>query len=427
MNRLRWVFSSAEVSTPLKDLWSVMNVDSQRYRTELSKLADLREQFDIRADSLPADLALAGLLENLLEAAAAAIQVLENSTQAVYPLARTAFEAAQRIVALATDDDYLRVGTRAWLYYQHKDAFVRRKTEPEKADQWLDATVSQMRDIWRPHNELADGLLADAGRWLSDNGKKKPRPADNFMGRDLADVVQERYSRMFGPDGIGTDVKQLNRGIYATLSRDSHARLRVEPAALTFMRDGTVRVIPQRTDETARQRTLLNCLELSLTEAVGALSYLLENRKRADAERLRLMADRAIAKGFAPGCNPDLGLHLARIGGARTTFHFQNVPIRKLGVLPDGTASWSANIVLADGEYIATFDVPPSLRNDLAQAIRLAPLTLTPRPELVRHDLDGTPCVRLECVLGELQGNGTETFLPLVVKRVTEMEATPQA
>jgi hypothetical protein len=345
-----------------------MNSGDDGYRTQLSKLAHLRERFEIRADLLPADLALTGLLDDLLDASSAAIEFAERSTRAIYPLVRTAFEAAQRIVALATDDDYLRVGTRAWLYYQHKDASVRRKTESEKADRWLDTVVSRMSDIWSPHNEQAQASLDDASSRLRDNGKKKPRPPDNFMGQDLADVVQDRYPRIFGPAEIHSDVKQMNRGIYAALSRDSHARLRLEPAALTILPNGTVGVIPRRVDETARRRTLLHCLESSLTEAVGAVSYLLEARKRTDAEKRRSMADRAISNDLPLGFSPDLGLHLARSGGAGTAFHFQNVPIRKLGVLPDGTASWSANIVLADREYIATFDVPAVLRNNLARA-----------------------------------------------------------
>ena len=243
------------------------------------------------------------------------------------------------------------------------------------------------------------------------------------MGQDLADVVQDRYPRIFGPAEIHSDVKQMNRGIYAALSRDSHARLRIEPAALTILPNGRVRVIPRRVDETARRRTLLHCLESSLTEAVGAVSYLLEARKRTDTEKRRSMADRAISNDLPLGFSPDLGLHLARSGGTGTAFHFQNVPIRKLGVLPDGTASWSANIVLADREYIATFDVPAVLRGDLARVIGISPVMLAPRGEILKHNLDGPSSVGLECALGDMQRNGKETFVPLVVKRVARADA----
>ena len=82
-------------------------------------------------------------------------------------------------------------------------------------------------------------------------------------------------------------MRDLNRGIYAALSRDSHARLRIEPAALTIQSNGRVRVIPRRVDETTRRHTLLRCLESSLTEAVGAVSYLLETRRLDEVEILR--------------------------------------------------------------------------------------------------------------------------------------------
>lgn len=406
---------------------AAMNSDDEGYRTQLSKLKTLRGWFEIRADSLPADLALTGLLEDLLDASSAAIEIAEQSTRAVFPLVRAAFEAAQRIVALATDDDYLRVGTRAWLYYQQKDASVLRKTEPEKADRWLEAVVSRMRDIWSPYNGQADEMLSDAGAHLRASGKKKPRRPDNFMGQDLAVVVQDRYPRIYGPAGIPSDVKELNRGIYASLSRDSHARLRIELAALTVLPNGTVCVIPRRVDETARRRTLLRCLESSLTEAIGAVFYLLENRRRTDAEKTRSMAHHAIANDLHPGFAPDLGLHLARAGGAETAFHFQNVPIRRLGVLHDGTASWSANIVLADREYIATFDVPAVLRDDLAHAIGIEPATLAPNREIVKHNLDRPVTVGLECTLGAMQRNGKETFIPLVVRRVARANAQHEA
>lgn len=399
-----------------------MNSDHEGCRTRLFELTTLREGFEIRADLLPADLALLGLLDDLLDASTVAIQFADKSIRTVYPLVRTAFEASQRIVALATDDDYLRLGTRAWLYYQHKDASVRRKTEAEKADQWLDATVSRMRDIWTPHNEKANELLTREDACLMDLAKKKGRLPDNFTGRDLADVVQDCYKKIYGPD-VPRDLKQLNRGIYSALSRDSHARLRVEPAALTIQPNGTVRVIPHRVDETAKRRTLLHCLESSLKEAQSAISYLLDARRRADVEKLRSLAARAAVSDLLPGFSPDLGLRLAQLGGAKTVFHFRNVPILKLGVLPNGIACWSANIVLADREYIATFDVPALLRSDLARAVGVSPATFSPTREIVKHNVAGSPTVSLECTLGEVQHNGNETFVPLIVTRLECAEA----
>jgi hypothetical protein len=400
----------------------LMDTEKEGYQFKFDDLKTLRDQFEIRADLLPADLALVGLLDDLLDASTATIEFVDRSTRVVYPLVRTAFEAAQRIVALATDEDYLRIGTRAWLYYQQKDASVRRKTEAEKADQWLEQVIKQMHDIWIVHNPAAEMLLTSEISHLKENGKKKPRPPDNFMGKDLADVVQSRCQRIYGTAGIPDNFKQLNRGIYAALSRDSHARLRMEPAALIIQPNRTVRVIPRRVDETAKRRTLLHCLESSLAEAYASVSFLLEARRQMDGERLRSVAGSATANLLPPGFSPDLGLHLMHAGGVGTSFHFSNVPIRKIGVLPDGTVCWSANILLIDCEYIATFDVAPSLSHDFASVIGISPVMLAPSREIVKHTFNQLCFVSLECRLGSMQHNGKETFVPFIVKRVTAAE-----
>jgi len=392
-----------------------MDNDSTDCRSRVEKLKRLRAQFPIRADLLLADLALAGLLDDLLDASTAALDLADRSTRVMYPLVRTAFEAAQRVVALATDDCYLQLGTRAWLYYQRKDATVIRMTEPEEASRWLEGAVRRMREIWTPHNDHAEALLNDAARQLDEHERKRP---DNFVGRDLAQVVQERYPLLFGT--LSDDVKQINRGIYAGLSRDSHARLRIEPAGFTIRADGTVNVIPRRPEEEAQRSILLHCLGASVDEAVGALSYLLAARRRQGVERLRDVASAASAfkNALPPGFRPDLGLRLAALGGAKTTFHFEHIPVSKLGILPDGTATWSANIVLDDGEYIAAFDVPRTLCGELAGAVGVPPSKLRPTGQLVKHLLDGSPTIAVECVLGDVQPGNGDTFVPLIVKRV---------
>jgi uncharacterized membrane protein len=88
----------------------------------LEHLNAVRERFTIRAQLLPADLALVGLYNDLRDAASLVIVLCQiDAPVAAFPLARIVFEATQRIIALATEDDYVRVGTRAWLYYRRKD------------------------------------------------------------------------------------------------------------------------------------------------------------------------------------------------------------------------------------------------------------------------------------------------------------------
>ena len=142
----------------------------------------------------------------------------------------------------------------------------------------------------------------------------------------------------------------------------------------------------------------------------------------ADGKALQSAA-LAISNDLPPGFKPDLGLRLAQLGGGRTVFHFRNVPIHKLGVLPDGTLCWSANIVLDDGEYHAFFDVPAILHDDLAGAVGISAGKLAATTEPVTHTLAGSCSLSLECTLGEIHRNDREAYVPLVVKRVTSTKA----
>lgn len=392
------------------------NVNEDGASTALARVIALRSRLVIRADSLPADLALAGLLDDLLGAATTAIALLANQSTAVaYPLTRIAFEAAQRAIVLATDGDYLRVGTRAWLYYHRKDASVMRRTDPAAAARWYEKALAQLQEMWAPYNEQADEILRAENALLEDSERK--HRIDNFMGQDLAEVIDGRYPLFLGSMPM-TEMKKLNRGIYASLSRESHARMRVEAAAFTISADGTVQVVPRNIDETGRRQTLLGCLEASLNEAAGALSYFFERRQRLRAERMQRIAQAVPLAPLRPGFKPDLGLHLARNGGGRTTFHFLAVPIFKLGVLPDGSARWSANVDFGDGEYMATFDVPAPLRDELAACIGVSAETFQPSDRLVMHALKEPPRVGVECILGEMEQPAEEAFVPLVIKRV---------
>jgi hypothetical protein len=277
--------------------------------------------------------------------------------------------------------------------------------------------LEQLREMWTPYNEQADEILR-AENALLEEYERRRRP-DNFMGQDLAEVIEGRYPAFLGGNEVRLEeLEKINRGIYAGLSRESHARMRVEAAAFVISTDGTVQVVPRNIDETAKRQTLLGCLEASLNEAAGSISYLLEARERLRAERLQHTAQGASAAPLRPGFKPDLGLQLARKGGERTTFHFLAVPIYKLGVLPEGSARWCTGIVLGDGEYLATFDVPAPLRDELARCIRVPPATLRPTGQVIMHELSGPPRVGLECMLGDLEQPGEEPFVPLIVKRL---------
>lgn len=241
--------------------------------------------------------------------------------------------------------------------------------------------------------------------------------------------MEERYRKLDGALGkSAAELSDLNSGIYTALSRESHAHLRGELAALRVAPDGTVSIVPQKVDEASRNKLVLGCISSSLTEAAAALSYLVDSRKRQRAADLAREATRLIEKPLKPGFKPDLGLHLMRKGGTSTTFHFSNVPVQKVGILPDGTISWSSNITLGEQEvYIATFEVPLLLVPELQRALEVESSALAPGPQVKKHRLTRARTVRLDCTLGEIRNPSGDAFVPLLVTKLVIQEIEPES
>jgi hypothetical protein len=393
---------------------------------KLNHLSAVRDKVLIRAELLPADLALVGLYNELREAAFQAMELCHLHAQsAAFPLARTVFEATQQIIVLATEDDYVGVGTRAWLYYLRKERRVVYFARGDQAAQdWFQQAVSEIRLIWAAYNSDAEKILRDEDARL-DVFQKNRGGADNFMGRNIGKIVEERYPKLaVAPGRSAAELSRLNSGIYTALSRESHAHLRVAAAALRVAPDGTVSIVPQKVDETSKNKLVLGCVSSSLAEASAGLSYLIDGRQRRRSAELERAAARLIEKPLAPGFKPDLGLHLMRGGGtSSSTFHFSNVPVQKVGILSNGTVSWSSNITLGEQEtFIATFDVPQLLVPELQRALGVESSALAPGSQVKKHRLTQPRAVRLDCTLGEIRNSSGDAFVPLSVTRIVIQE-----
>jgi len=390
----------------------------------LSQLNAVRDQFEIRAELLPADLALVGLYSTLQDAAYSAVELCRLHAQsAAFPMARTTFEATQQIIALATEDDYLGVGTRAWLFHVRKERRIAQFARGDQAaNNWYDQTTGEILRIWAPYNSNAEAILRREDAQLTAFQKNRGG-ADNFMGQNLGKIVQGRYQKLavvFGK--AATELYELNSGIYAALSRESHARLRLDVAGLRIAQDGTVAIVPQKIDEAGKNKLVLGCVSSSLTEARAALTYLIGARQKRLSEALAREAATLAEKPVPPGFKPDLGLHLMRGGGAFATFCFSNVPIQKVGILPVGTVSWSSNITLEDQEvYIASFDIPQHLVADLASALGVRSGAFAPSLDVRKHSLTQSRTLHVECTLGDIQNPSGDAFVPLsVIKLVAD-------
>jgi hypothetical protein len=283
-----------------------------------------------------------------------------------------------------------------------------------------------VKRIWSVYNPDAEEILQRENAQL--NAPRLKGWADNFMGRNLGKVVKDRYSKVSSVLGMSAaELAALNTGIYAGLSRESHANLRLDPASLRVAPDGTFTVVEHTIDELAKNKLVLGCISSSLDEATVALRYTIATRERQQSAELRAKAARLAEKALAPGFKPDLGLQLLRAGGASTTFHFANVPVRKVGILPDGTVSWSSEITLEGQEvYAATFDVPGLLVPELTCALGVDIQNLTPSVELKRHVLLQPITLQLDCTLGNIQQSSSDSFVPLCVTKLSIQDARPK-
>jgi len=138
---------------------------------------------------------------------------------------------------------------------------------------------------------------------------------------------------------------------------------------------------------TPRSRRRPCCLDSSISEAIGALSYFLERRERERAEQIRLAAMEVSEESLPPGFDRDLGLHLATVGVGNALIEFSAVPVHNLAVLPNGTAAWSAGLRLGGTVFLATFEVPSARVPDLARALAIPPATLRGTGALHKHSL----------------------------------------
>jgi len=398
--------------------------------SRLSQLDNVRDTFIVRADRLPADLAVLGLCNEIREAAYSAVELCRLHAQsAAFPSARTVFEATQQLIVLATEGDYIGVGTRAWLYHHRKEKRIAQFARgTQAADQWYAEAIRELQQIWVTYNIDAEKILRRENAQL-DGFQKNRGAADNFMGRNLGRVVQERYAKLADVFGkSAAELGKLNSGIYAALSRESHAQLRLDLERLRVAPDRTVTIIPRKVDEATKDKLILGCVTSSLSEARAALSYLVDTLQKHRLEELANAAGRLAKLPIAAGFKPDLGLHLMRLGRAYTTFHFPNVPIQKVGILVDGTVRWSGNITFEDQEvYCATFDVPQCLVPELASRLGIEGAVFAPSPELKKHTLALPRTLRLECALGEIEASPGDAFVPLSVKSIAVQEAAPSS
>lgn len=382
-------------------------------RNLIAVARQLIDDHGFRASSLVPDLALVGLAADAADAADSALDLLEGSRPyRAYAMARVCFEASQRVLPLAVAEDYLRLGTRAWVYYQCKDAALR--GSPRFS---LGSEAEEIVRFWENVNADARALIEEAVASL----RSQSRGPDNYLGRNLAEVAAECYEVLASALGnvVPSDNIEINRRVYAGLSRDTHACLRLQPRALRAGAHGFVEVLETERDPMEVSEAVFLALSTSLRETIGGLQFRLAAREREEA-RGRLMGLQTAAASVRPDYYPDLGVQLAKEGLGHVECVFQGVPLVNVRELPDSTLTTSIVRVDAGQRQLVTFDLKGTSRAALLQLIqdRFPDLLAAAIPASVRLDLPAPIVVNIRAALGQIQRSADETFVPFLVREI---------
>jgi len=373
-----------------------------------------RQAYGFRAETLVPDIAFIGLVDDCIDAAQTALELLASSRpHRAYSMARVAFEASQRIVVLATSPDYIRLGTRAWLFYGRKDASI--------AGDSGDAIGTAGREIakaWTAHYVSAPQVVAEELAFV-----RKLKGPDNFLGSDMATAVTESYQILAQEKGssVPPDATELNRRVYRGFSRDAHACVRLEPKSLRVDSDGFVEVVERPRDPAEVAGAVNMGLATLLNETIGAVQHRLLQRRRTQADRLAQTlpkANRQLPEGFAS----DAGLVIAQRGLALAEMFFPDVPIQHILELPDGTLTVLLTNAPGSDGVAATFDFKGHARKSLLDIVR------EEFPDATSHttgaiqgqiDLPRPIAVTVKAELGSRHDTGAGSFIPFIVTDVT--------
>ncbi len=391
-------------------------MDLDRVAKLHTNLRELRILHGFRAETLVPDLAFIGLVDDVLDAADEALQLVTGPrSYRAYSMVRVAFEAAQRLLALATAEDYVHLGTRAWLYYVDKDVALRVGRAPE-------VMIAEYRDqiiqAWALRYKDAESVV----QVEMANLQKIKRP-DNFLGKDMADAVGDAYAVLAKTTSceLPSDIVEVTRDAYRSLCRDTHACLRLEPRGLTIDSDGFVDVVKRERNVIAIEEGVAAGLASALSEAVMAVNFRIARRRDANLMAISSAASEHMG-GVRENFRPDFGLFLFKQGLAHATQLFRGVQLFNVAVLPDCTVSSSAMIGVDDKIYMATFDFKGECADQILQQLCNAyPGAELPERVSGKHRICHLPepfTASLAASVGYFRHNSEDKFVPLVVTKV---------
>lgn len=386
---------------------------SDHLKNLLDTLQKLRLQYGFRAETLLPDIAFVGLIDDCIDAGQTALELLESPRPyRAYSMVRVALEASQRLLPLATSSDYIRLGTRAWLYYNQKDGIIRGIGKNS-----IGSPAGQILDTWASYYPQAHQIALEELAIL--NKQKRP---DNFLGRNLAEVATESYLILAKERGssVPANSEEIDREFYTILSRDSHACLRLEPSELRVDSDGFIEVKERQRDPKEVAQNVTEGLGAIFTETIAAIKYRISKRRQANTTLVRTSLGQFHSE-LPNGYLDDLGTYLAQQGFGGQSI-FTSVPISRIAESEDGTLTTSLAMGYGTEAKIATFDFKGHARQAMLTIISQEyPDIIISNGQNAPHyiDLPKPISVIIKAELGREQKSEKESFVPFIVNEVT--------
>lgn len=246
----------------------------------IEELNKAQSDFKYRPETMVADIVLMGLTMEVYESAKV-VEILANSDfpHRAFANARNAFEAAQQAMVLAAQEDYALAGARAWVYFYKKDSEWLANARPEgsgvtnkeDAQKWYERHISQMAKTWDSLSPNKGQLLYRADELL----RSQKKGADNWLGQSMGVMQDHAYRVVFARFGGNAteDSISMNKAIYGSLSRETHARMRYENIAFRQHQDGFLEVDFGSRDNQLNAKSARRVTLQAVQEAMLALTY----------------------------------------------------------------------------------------------------------------------------------------------------------
>lgn len=249
---------------------------------ELTGLQQAQGAFEFNAETFLADLVLLGLSVEVEESARAVQSLLATELpHRALPLARTAYEAAQQALVLATHEDYAEIGTKAWVFFERRVASKGGAESTEFTAVELDRRIAEMTRVWSGFYPSAFDFLQRALFAVT----KLPKRPDNWLGEYFSERHRRAYERVFSArkmppaDGLA----EINKALFHVLSLETHGTPRIQPRKVIVDKTGAIMIEELPRDLRSAGRNASTCAALSTRETTWALMW---RSARASAEKL---------------------------------------------------------------------------------------------------------------------------------------------